>query len=46
MVDYSPTDFSRLRLQFASDKSRFAVTDHQLLLQYILSLGVHGAHRF
>lgn len=46
MLDYSPTDFSRLRLQFASDKSRFGVTDHQLLLQYILSLGVHGAHRF
>jgi hypothetical protein len=46
MVDWSPTEFSRLRLQYAVDKSRIDVTDHQLLLQYILSLGAHGAHRF
>ena len=46
MLDWSPTEFSRLRLQFASDKSRIGVTDHQALLQYIFSLGAHGAHRF
>jgi hypothetical protein len=46
MVDYSPTDFSRFRLQFAADKSRFGLTDRQLVLQYIHSLGAHGAHRF
>ena len=46
MLDWSPTEFSRLRLQFASDKSRAGVTDHQALLQYIFSLGAHGAHRF
>ncbi len=46
MLDWSPTEFSRLRLQYAADKSRAAVTDHQLLLQYIHSLGAHGAHRF
>jgi hypothetical protein len=46
MLDWSPTEFSRLRLQLASDKSRFGVTDHQALLQYIFSLGAHGAHRF
>lgn len=46
MVDWSPTEFSRLRLQYAIDKSRIGVTDNQLLLQYILSLGAHGAHRF
>ena len=46
MLDWSPTEFSRLRLQFASDKSRFGVTDHQALLQYIFSLGAHGAHKF
>jgi hypothetical protein len=46
MVDWSPTEFSRLRLQYALDKSRIGVTDNQLLLQYILSLGAHGAHRF
>jgi len=46
MVDWSPTEFSRVRLQFAADKSRVGVTDNQLLLQYIHSLGAHGAHRF
>jgi hypothetical protein len=46
MVDWSPTEFSRLRLQLASDKSRANVTDDQVVLQYILSLGAHGAHKF
>src|SRR5216684_5307108 len=46
MLDWSPTEFSRIRLQLASDKSRVGVTDRQLLLQYIYSLGVHGAHTF
>jgi hypothetical protein len=46
MFDYSPSHFSRLRLQFASDKSRPGVTDTQVFLQYIMSLGAHGAHKF
>jgi hypothetical protein len=47
MIDWSPTEFSRLRLQFAADRSRFGTgTDRQWLLQYIHSLGAHGAHRF
>ncbi len=46
MVDFSPSEFSRLRLQYAWDKARFNGTDDQLLLQYIVSLGSHGAHKF
>jgi len=46
MVDYSPSEYSRLRLQLAQDKSRQGVTDNQLFLQYIMSLGAHGAHKF
>ena len=46
MLDYSPSEFSRFRLQFAQDKSRQNVTDNQLILQYIFSLGAHGAHKF
>jgi hypothetical protein len=46
MLDFSPSEFSRFRVQLASDKSRIGVTDHQILLQYIHSLGAHGAHRF
>ena len=46
MLDYSPSEFSRIRLQFAQDKSRLGVTDNQIFLQYIMSLGAHGAHQF
>jgi hypothetical protein len=46
MLDWSPTEFSRLRFQLASDKSRFGLTDNQIFVQYIYSLGAHGAHKF
>ncbi|GAB2841869.1 TonB-dependent receptor [Pseudoduganella ginsengisoli] len=46
MFDYSPSEFSRLRLQFAQEKSRPGVTDNQVILQYIMSLGTHAAHAF
>ena len=46
MVDWSPTEFSRVRLQLARDYSRMGEPDNQILLQYIMSLGAHGAHRF
>jgi hypothetical protein len=46
MVDWSPSEFSRIRLQLAQDKSRPDATDNEVFLQYIVSLGAHGAHRF
>lgn len=46
MVDYSPSEFSRLRLQLAQDKSREGLSDNQLFVQYVMSLGAHGAHQF
>ncbi|GAB4295129.1 MAG: hypothetical protein Kow0096_11780 [Thiohalomonadaceae bacterium] len=46
MLDYSPSEFSRLRLQLSRDESMRGVTDNQVTLQYAMSLGVHGAHRF
>jgi hypothetical protein len=46
MVDWSPSEFSRLRLQLAQDKARRGETDNQLYLQYIMSLGTHAAHAF
>lgn len=46
MLDYSPSEFSRLRMQFAQDKSRQELTDNQLFLQYVMSLGAHGGHQF
>lgn len=46
MLDYSPSEFSRFRLQFSRDNSRENLTDNQVILQYIFSLGAHGAHKF
>jgi hypothetical protein len=46
MVDYSWSEFSRLRLQFAQDKAMAGLTDNQVSLQYVMSLGAHGAHKF
>ncbi len=46
MIDYNPSEFSRIRLQLAQDKSRQAVTDNQVFIQYQMSLGAHGAHQF
>ena len=46
MLDYTPSEFSRFRLQFAGSRTRPGFTDHELFLQYILTLGAHGAHRF
>ena len=45
MADWSPSEFSRLRLQYNYDKSGTSV-DNQWTLQYIMSLGSHGAHEF
>jgi hypothetical protein len=46
MVDWNPSEFSRLRAQISWDDARNAATDEQFFLQYIYSLGVHGAHKF
>jgi hypothetical protein len=46
MVDFSPSEFSRLRVQFSQDKARFDEKDRQIFVQYVMSLGAHGAHKF
>ena len=46
MLDYSPSEFTRFRLQWAHDNSGIGATDNQIFLQYIFSLGTHGAHQF
>ena len=50
MFDWSPSEFSRVRLQLARDKSRQiegkSAADNQLFLQYQMSLGAHGAHSY
>jgi hypothetical protein len=46
MFDYSLSEFSRFRLQFARDNTRPGINDNQIFLQYNMSLGAHGAHNF
>jgi hypothetical protein len=45
MVDYSNSEFSRVRLQFNKDDSG-PESDNQWYVQYLMSLGAHGAHQF
>jgi hypothetical protein len=45
MLDWSNSEFSRFRLQYNRDESSLQ-PDDQLVLQYIMSLGAHGAHQF
>ena len=45
MVDWSNSEFSRLRLQYTRDEAGLT-DDNQWGLQYILSIGAHGAHSF
>jgi hypothetical protein len=54
MIEFNPTEFSRLRLQFNLDRSLFTETAaglrrervHELILQANLAIGAHGAHSF
>ena len=46
MLDYSPSEFSRLRLQYTKDRSAPGQDENQWYVQYLYSLGSHGAHTF
>jgi len=46
MLEYAPSEFSRIRLQYARDRAREGQPDNQIWLQYQMSLGAHGAHGF
>ena len=45
MLEWLPSEFSRIRLQYNNDKS-YKDSDNQLFLQYTFSLGTHGAHSY
>jgi len=50
MLECSPTEFSRFRLQYAYDRSRFLEGTrkdvHEILLEMNVAIGPHGAHSF
>jgi plasmid maintenance system antidote protein VapI len=48
-VTFNPTEFSRIRAQYSHSRIRSSgeiERVHQLSLQFQMSLGAHGAHRF
>ena len=46
MLDWTPSEFSRFRVQYQQAKLRPDFTDNEVFVQYILTLGAHGAHKF
>ncbi|MDQ1351054.1 MAG: hypothetical protein QG657_1356 [Acidobacteriota bacterium] len=50
MVDFSPTEFSRIRLQYNHNGYAFHEEErkkyHEWVLQFNLAIGAHGAHSF
>ena len=52
MLDYSTSEFARFRVQLGRDDARYdfangrAIRDNQVWLQYVVSFGAHGAHRY
>jgi DNA-binding protein H-NS len=46
-LEFNPTEFSRIRLQYNYDRSeRNDNLNNEILLQIILAIGAHGAHPF
>ncbi len=47
MFDWSPSEFTRLRAQYAWDEARAdGEQDRQFRLQYLYGIGAHGAHKY
>jgi outer membrane receptor protein involved in Fe transport len=46
MLDWSLSEFSKIRMQYSHDQSRVDTSDRQLFVQYQMNLGAHGAHSF
>jgi hypothetical protein len=46
MLDWTPSEFSRFRVQYQQAKLKPGATDNEIFVQYILTLGAHGAHKY
>ena len=46
MVDWSNSEFSRVRFQYNYEELAAGQDDSQFIAQYIMSIGAHGAHPF
>jgi hypothetical protein len=46
MGDWTNSEFGRVRLQYNREKLDGGSADNQILVQYIMSIGAHGAHAY
>ena len=50
MIEFNPSHFSRFRLQYNNDRSRYShgerKINHEVILQCNMAIGAHGAHSF
>lgn len=46
MLDWTNSEFSRVRLQYNHEELSGGRNDDQIMLQYLMSLGAHGAHKY
>ncbi len=46
MLDWTNSEFSRVRAQYNHEELSRGEKDNQFILQYIMSLGAHGAHQY
>lgn len=46
MLDWTNSEFSRVRLQYNREELSRGQGDNQVMMQYIMSLGAHGAHKY
>ena len=46
MVDWTNSEFGRIRLQYNHEELDGHEKDNQFILQYVMSLGAHAAHSF
>lgn len=46
MLDWTNSEFSRARIQYNREELADGQDDNQIILQYIMSIGAHGAHPY
>jgi hypothetical protein len=46
MLDWTNSEYSRIRLQVGEEERSQGNNDQQIILQYIMSFGAHGAHNY
>ena len=45
-LEFNPTEFSRIRLQYNYDKSDPNKLNQEIFLQFLIAVGAHGAHAY